>query len=170
MFSHDFSSIILKEFIYSALFLLEKPANNTSRYSPILLYFSLSLTISNIFERRLSCVVSVLITYTKGNIAAYIKLKPALSLLKSNVAYWTGFCTFPASYTQCFFYYRIASTMNFNRCQRTSIFTYSAGNTSFFIDTCHSFCQCFVPLSNLVSLLYLKKVNSSVILLHKNLP
>lgn len=170
MFSHDFSSIILKEFIYSALFLLEKPANNTSRYSPILLYFSLSLTISNIFERRLSCVVSVLITYTKGNIAAYIKLKPALSLLKSNVAYWTGFCTFPASYTQCFFYYRIASTMNFNCCQRTSIFTYSAGNTSFFIDTCHSFFQCFVPLSNLVSLLYLKKVNSSVILLHKNLP
>ena len=90
----------------------------------------------------------------------------ALSLLKSNAAYWTGFCTFPASYTQCFFYYRIASTMNFNRCQRTSIFTYSAGNTSFFIDTCHSFCQCFVPLSNFVSLLYLKKVNPSVILLH----
>ena len=54
--------------------------------------------------------------------------------------------------------------------QRTSIFTYSADNTSFFIDTCHSFCQCFVPLSNFVSLLYLKKVNPSVILLHKNLP
>ena len=83
---------------------------------------------------------------------------------------WTGLCTFSASYTQCFFYYRIAPTMDFNRCQRTSIFAYSAGNTSFFIDTCHSFCQCFVPLSNLLSLLYLKKVNSSVILLHKNLP
>ena len=54
--------------------------------------------------------------------------------------------------------------------QRTSIFTYSADNTSFFIDTCHSFCQCFVPLSNFVSLLYLKKVNPSVTLLHKNLP
>ena len=38
------------------------------------------------------------------------------------------------------------------------------------IYTCHSFCQCFVPLSNFVSLLYLKKVNPSVILLHKNLP
>ena len=91
-------------------------------------------------------------------------------LFHFNTAYWTGPCTFPTSYTQCFFYYRIASTMNFNRCQRTSIFTYSAGSTAFFIDTCHSFCQCFVLLSNLVSLLYLKKVNSSVILLHKNLP
>jgi hypothetical protein len=30
--------------------------------------------------------------------------------------------------------------------------------------------KCFVPLSNFVSLLYLKKVNPSVILLHKNLP
>lgn len=36
-----FSSIILKEFIYSTLFLLEKPENNTSRYSSILLYFSI---------------------------------------------------------------------------------------------------------------------------------
>ena len=87
-------------------------------------------------------------------------------LFHFNASYRTEPCTFPTSYTQCFFYYRIASTMNFNRCQRTSIFTYSAGNTSFFIDTCHSFCQCFVPLSNLVPLLYLKKGNPSVILLH----
>ena len=67
-------------------------------------------------------------------------------------------------------HHRYVLPRGFNRCQRTSIFAYSAGNTSFFIDTCHSFCQCFVPLSNLLSLLYLKKVNSSVILLHKNLP
>ena len=82
----------------------------------------------------------------------------------------TGLCTFSTSYTHCFFYHSITSMVNFGRCQRTSIFTYSAGNTSFFIDTCHSFCQCFVPLSNFVSLLYLKKVNPSVTLLHKNLP
>ena len=87
-----------------------------------------------------------------------------------NASCRTVLCTFPASYTHCFFYYRIAPTMYFNRCQRTSIFAYSAGNTSFFIDTCHSFCQCSVPLSNLIPLLYLKKVNPSVILLHKNLP
>ena len=87
-------------------------------------------------------------------------------LFHFNASYRTEPCTFPTSYTQCFFYYRITPTMHFNRCQRTSIFTYSAGNTSFFIDTCHSFCQCFVPLSNLVPLLYLKKGNPSVILLH----
>ena len=72
--------------------------------------------------------------------------------------------------TQSYNWGLITSMVNFGRCQRTSIFTYSAGNTSFFIDTCHSFCQCFVPLSNFVSLLYLKKVNPSVTLLHKNLP
>ena len=82
-----------------------------------------------------------------------------------NASCRTVLCTFPASYTHCFFYYRIAPTMYFNRCQRTSIFAYSAGNTSFFIDTCHSFCQCSVPLSNLIPLLYLKKC-----LRHSQLP
>ena len=91
-------------------------------------------------------------------------------LFHFNTTCRTGLCTFSTSYTHCFFYHSITSMVNFDSCQRTSIFTYSAGNTSFFIDTCHSFCQCFVPLSNFVSLLYLKKVNPSVILLHKNLP
>ena len=91
-------------------------------------------------------------------------------LFHFNTTCRTGLCTFSTSYTHCFFYHSITSMVNLGRCQRTSIFTYSAGNTSFFIDTCHSFCQCFVPLSNFVSLLYLKKVNPSVILLHKNLP
>ena len=91
-------------------------------------------------------------------------------LFHFNTTCRTGLCTFSTSYTHCFFYHSITSMVNFGRCQRTSIFTYSAGNTSFFIDTCHSFCQCFVPLSNFVSLLYLKKVNPSVTLLHKNLP
>ena len=87
-------------------------------------------------------------------------------LFHFNTTCRTGLCTFSTSYTHCFFYHSITTMVNFGRCQRTSIFTYSAGNTSFFIDTCHSFCQCFVPLSNFVSLLYLKKVNPSVILLH----
>ena len=73
-------------------------------------------------------------------------------LFHFNTTCRTGLCTFSTSYTHCFFYHSITSMVNFGRCQRTSIFTYSAGNTSFFIDTCHSFCQYFVPLSNLILL------------------
>ena len=66
-------------------------------------------------------------------------------LFHFNAACRTGLCTFPTSYTQCFFYYRIAPTMHFNRCQRTSIFAYSAGTHLFLSTLATLFANALIP-------------------------